>query len=140
MKEDVKAALCFALWHHQGAGSRIGQPIRKMLNIVGQSERLSAYQYLKAWRIENALAQQEQEQEHNFCQRCGKRTNDIHTCTPPASQRKPSHKEFMEWAGKEGYDTAYTINSNNGKFIPFNPMTAELWKAWQAAHDIKENT
>jgi rRNA maturation endonuclease Nob1 len=22
-------------------------------------------------------------QEHNFCPRCGKRTNDIHTCTPP---------------------------------------------------------
>jgi len=22
-------------------------------------------------------------QERNFCQRCGKRTNDIHTCTPP---------------------------------------------------------
>ena len=28
-----------------------------------------------------ALAQPEQEQ--NFCSRCGKRTNDIHTCTPP---------------------------------------------------------
>ena len=22
-------------------------------------------------------------QERNFCPRCGKRTNDIHTCTPP---------------------------------------------------------
>ena len=22
-------------------------------------------------------------QERNFCSRCGKRTNDIHTCTPP---------------------------------------------------------
>ena len=22
-------------------------------------------------------------QEQNFCPRCGKRTNDIHTCTPP---------------------------------------------------------
>jgi hypothetical protein len=22
-------------------------------------------------------------QERNFCLRCGKRTNDIHTCTPP---------------------------------------------------------
>jgi hypothetical protein len=29
----------------------------------------------------NALAQPEQER--NFCPRCGKRTNDIHTCTPP---------------------------------------------------------
>ena len=26
---------------------------------------------------------QEIEQEQNFCPRCGKRTKDIHTCTPP---------------------------------------------------------
>jgi hypothetical protein len=55
--------------------------------------------------------------------------------TPPAQpQRKPCHKEFMEWAGKEGYDTAYAIN--NGKFIAHSPMTTDLWKAWQAAHGI----
>jgi len=30
---------------------------------------------------ENALA--EPGQERNFCPRCGKRTQDIHTCTPP---------------------------------------------------------
>jgi rRNA maturation endonuclease Nob1 len=29
--------------------------------------------------IKEALAQTE----HNFCPRCGKRTKDIHTCTPP---------------------------------------------------------
>jgi hypothetical protein len=32
-------------------------------------------------RLKEALAQPEQER--NFCSRCGKRTNDIHTCTPP---------------------------------------------------------
>ena len=26
---------------------------------------------------------QAQQEERNFCPRCGKRTNDIHTCTPP---------------------------------------------------------
>ena len=31
--------------------------------------------------IKEALAQPAQEQ--NFCPRCGKRTQDIHTCTPP---------------------------------------------------------
>ena len=31
--------------------------------------------------IKEALAQPAQEQ--NFCTRCGKRTKDIHTCTPP---------------------------------------------------------
>ena len=29
--------------------------------------------------IKEALAQPE----HNFCPRCGKRTKEIHTCTPP---------------------------------------------------------
>jgi len=32
--------------------------------------------------LKEALAQPEQEPD-NFCPRCGKRTNDIHTCTPP---------------------------------------------------------
>ena len=27
-----------------------------------------------------------QRTEQNFCPRCGKRTNDIHTCTPPQRQ------------------------------------------------------
>jgi len=31
--------------------------------------------------LKERLAQPEQER--NFCSRCGKRTNDIHTCTPP---------------------------------------------------------
>ena len=31
-------------------------------------------------RVKEALAQPE---ERNFCPRCGKRTADIHTCTPP---------------------------------------------------------
>ena len=26
---------------------------------------------------------QAQQEERNFCQRCGKRTKEIHTCTPP---------------------------------------------------------
>ena len=36
--------------------------------------------------IKQALAAPVQEpvaREWNFCERCGKRTNDIHTCTPP---------------------------------------------------------
>jgi hypothetical protein len=33
MNQDVHDALCFALWHHQGGSSTIGQPIRKMLDL-----------------------------------------------------------------------------------------------------------
>jgi hypothetical protein len=32
--------------------------------------------------LRQAIAELES-QEQNFCPRCGKRTNDIHTCTPP---------------------------------------------------------
>jgi hypothetical protein len=28
-----------------------------------------------------------QRTEQNFCPRCGKRTNDIHTCTPPQDKK-----------------------------------------------------
>jgi hypothetical protein len=41
--------------------------------------RLEAFVKLVAAK---AIAELES-QEHNFCSRCGKRTNDIHTCTPP---------------------------------------------------------
>jgi len=36
-------------------------------------------------------------QEQNFCPRCGKRTNDIHTCTPP--QRSESSGKPSAWVG-----------------------------------------
>ena len=56
--------------------------------------------------------------------------------TPP--QRKPQFKEFIKWAGAQGYDCAQTCNSDTGEWIVLNPMTADLWKAWQAAQGIKE--
>lgn len=40
MRADVRAALLFALWHHQGGSSQIGQSIREMLG-MGQFDRLS---------------------------------------------------------------------------------------------------
>jgi hypothetical protein len=42
-------------------------------------------QYVEAFAklvAAKAIAELES-QEQNFCSRCGKRTNDIHTCTPP---------------------------------------------------------
>ena len=36
-----------------------------------------------ARRIIDLYAHPPQRTEQNFCPRCGKRTNDIHTCTPP---------------------------------------------------------
>ena len=43
------------------------------------SEQLEAFAKLVAAKAIAGL----ESQERNFCPRCGKRTNDIHTCTPP---------------------------------------------------------
>lgn len=40
LKPEVRAALLFALWHHQGASSQVGQPIRAMLGI-GEHDHLA---------------------------------------------------------------------------------------------------
>ena len=44
--------------------------------------------FLQALRIayiagQDSITTPPQRTEQNFCPRCGKRTNDIHTCTPP---------------------------------------------------------
>jgi hypothetical protein len=63
----------------------------------------------------------------------------VDPATPPAAQpAAPDFKAFKAWANDAGYDTAYTNDGVN--WICLNPMTADLWKAWQAAHGIKENT
>ena len=56
----------------------------------------------------------------------------------PLPQRKPQFKEFIKWAGAQGYDCAQTCNSDTGEWIVLNPVTADLWKAWQAAHGITD--
>jgi hypothetical protein len=33
--------------------------------------------------VDDVIAALAQQEERNFCPRCGKRTKDIHTCTPP---------------------------------------------------------
>ena len=42
-------------------------------------------------------------------------------------------KQFIAWAGRKGYDTAHTYDTERSKWIPFGGMTAELWICWQAA-------
>jgi hypothetical protein len=63
----------------------------------------------------------------------------IYTTPPAAAQpAAPDFKAFKAWANDAGYDTAYTNDGVN--WICLNPMTADLWKAWQAAHGIKEQS
>lgn len=54
MLKEVEAALVFALWHHQGGSSKVGQPIRQMLGI-GPHMRLNAGQIDQAKRVQAAF-------------------------------------------------------------------------------------
>ena len=40
-----------------------------------------------ATEVKTLYATPPQLEERNFCQRCGKRTKDIHTCTPPQDKK-----------------------------------------------------
>lgn len=40
---------------------------------------------------------------------------------------------FQAWANREGYDTAYNYDTERSRWVFFNPMTADLWKAWRAS-------
>lgn len=53
--EDVRDALLFCLWHHQGGSSKIGQPIRAALGIRPH-EPLNAEQLDRAKRVQSALS------------------------------------------------------------------------------------
>jgi hypothetical protein len=55
----------------------------------------------------------------------------LYTAPPAAQPAVPDFKAFKEWAAAEGYDVAYTHDGI--KWICLNPMTADLWKTWQAA-------
>ena len=54
-------------------------PYKVSLTVPVTMEQIEAFAKLVAAK---AIAELES-QERNFCPRCGKRTNDIHTCTPP---------------------------------------------------------
>lgn len=47
MRQQLEAAALWSLWHHQGASSVVGQPIRKLLG-MGQFDRLTDEQLEQA--------------------------------------------------------------------------------------------
>lgn len=54
LDDDVRAALAFVLWHHQGGSSRIGQSMRLFLGL-GEHERMSDTLVTEAKRVQQAL-------------------------------------------------------------------------------------
>ena len=58
--------------------SKIHEALAQPDEVVRQGRRMSKQGLTEAFREFSA-----QPEERNFCPRCGKRTADIHTCTPP---------------------------------------------------------
>lgn len=50
---------------------------------------------------------------------------------------EPQFEDFIVWARGAGYDAAHT--HDGVKWVCLNPMTADLWKTWKAAHGITED-
>ena len=46
--------------------------------------------------------------------------------------------KFHEWAEKAGNDMACAYDANRGAFVYLNPLTADLWSAWQAARTVPD--
>jgi len=75
--------------------------------------------------IKEALAQRT---EQNFCSRCGKRTKDIHTCTPP--QRSESSGKPSPWVG-------LTDEDRQAAFESMPDMLDGFLKTWGWLHFSK---
>ena len=55
LNPEVFAAICLALWHHQGGSSPVGQPLRPMLGL-GQHDHMTPDQIEAAKRLSQAMA------------------------------------------------------------------------------------
>ena len=42
-------------------------------------------------------------------------------------------EQFEAWAKAEGYDTAHAYDTDRSRWLFLSPMTADLWRAWQAS-------
>jgi hypothetical protein len=76
-KDDMRQALRQAI-----AGLESQEPVEWMKPDV-LCDRACMYLCTKGFTQFPECANVPPQLEQNFCPRCGKRTNDIHTCTPP---------------------------------------------------------
>lgn len=73
-----------------------------------------------------------QRTEQNFCPRCGKRSEDIHTCTPP--QRSESSGKPSAWVGMTEQEVWDAVRNTVGI------MPSKAFRVYQAIEaKLKEN-
>ena len=92
VSEDAIASLRQAIREHamyevQRLGQEIEQEpvltIEELEQEIYQNTRNFVSLDVMEWMLKRYYTHPPQRTEQNFCPRCGKRTNDIHTCTPP---------------------------------------------------------
>jgi hypothetical protein len=81
-REDCKAIKSIASLRQAIAGLESQEPLAWMKPDV-LCDRACMYLCTKGFTQFPECANVPPQLEQNFCPRCGKRTNDIHTCTPP---------------------------------------------------------
>ena len=76
-----------AMYEVQRLGQEIEQEpvptIEELEQEIYQNTRNFVSLDVMEWMLKRYYTHPPQRTEQNFCPRCGKRTNDIHTCTPP---------------------------------------------------------
>ena len=78
-KDDMRQALRQAI-----AGLESQEPVAWVQDVEFEQLPEFAFSWVKTILHDKPLyTHPPQRTEQNFCPRCGKRTNDIHTCTPP---------------------------------------------------------
>jgi len=93
-----------AMYEVQRLGQEIEQEpvltIEELEQEIYQNTRNFVSLDVMEWMLKRYYTHPPQRTEQNFCPRCGKRTNDIHTCTPPQrTEKEPvqvSPLEFVE--------------------------------------------
>ena len=87
MIEVLKQMVEALEWCHGGEPIGTAEAIKAGKKLIAELESQEQGEPVidksAAIRIATALGWTPPEQERNFCPRCGKRTNYIHTCTPP---------------------------------------------------------
>jgi hypothetical protein len=138
---DVRDALLFCLFHHQGSGSKIGQPIRHALGIH-KDARLTDVQVEAAMRVQTALGStSSDEQTSCFSPNCEALSRDLDALKAQASQ------DPVFWYRPIGNDGGYDgplhnsvieqVRKLSGVWVPLIPKNAELGKQTDAHKDAE---
>lgn len=128
-----------------GARYQADQHLRALLRYTGGFYTVAIAQGMRAADTANAIAHIEKAGKalhglvHAWSTVAAKRDqqgSSIATADAfkPSSAHQPSmsdFNDFVSWANDQGYDTAHA--HDGGKWVCLNPMTADLWKTWQAA-------